>query len=133
MQTVAKIESKFSSGKVEPRLGGRYGLVGSANSKVKSEFESHVQNIDRVNTKNAARDGQKEVVQSLEAEILRSVVDSLMTPEDSGFLEAGMAGEFWKSIFSDQIADVITKSSQVPILDQLSFNKYKSKAVNEGI
>jgi peptidoglycan hydrolase FlgJ len=66
-----------------------------------------------------------------EASILQTFVNSMMPSDSEQVYGKGSAGEFWKSMMSEQIADQISKSGGVGIAEQV-YSQALQKARSQG-
>lgn len=75
-------------------------------------------NVHRADAK-AKSPEMPEEYRKFEASILQTFVNSMMPSDSEQVYGKGSAGEFWKSMMSEQIADQISKSGGVGIAEQV--------------
>jgi Rod binding domain-containing protein len=73
-----------------------------------------------------------EEYRKFEASVLQTFVNSMMPKDSEEIYGKGSAGEFWKSMMSEKIADEISKKGGVGIAEQ-AYSQSVRRARNEGV
>ncbi|MDO1581043.1 rod-binding protein [Rhizobium oryzicola] len=73
-----------------------------------------------------------EEYRKFEATVLQNFVNSMMPSNSEDVYGKGSAGDFWKSMMSEKIADEISKSGGIGIAQQV-FSQSLQKVRNEGV
>lgn len=92
------------------------------------DFESHLISSP---AKQAVehRPAKQDAFTQLEAVFLRNFVEAMLPAEDAGSFGTGSAGEYWRSMLADEMAQAVAKNGQLGIADTLrkSFRDQESK------